>query len=172
MLVSDSYFEKRHYLLKILQTVVAIFSWLCVVAPFIWILLPFISPENARENHILVYKEEMQTLKFLFIFLCIMFVVIEVIFVLLTIWSYYKPQMAAIVAVDALSFFFKNLLQKSVQYDEERLDARRQLLKDEYDKRFGPEEFRREVCYYSVKEEQNLDTDFVRNLYKKGGVKL
>lgn len=26
MLVSDSYFEKRHYLLKILQTVVAIFS--------------------------------------------------------------------------------------------------------------------------------------------------
>lgn len=157
MLVSDSYFEKRHYLLKILQTVVAIFSWLCVVAPFIWILLPFISPENARENHILVYKEEMQTLKFLFIFLCIMFVVIAVIFILLTIWNNYR---------------FKNLLQKSVQYDEECLDARRQLLKDEYDKRFGPEEFRREVCYYSVKEEQNLDTDFVRNLYKKGGVKL
>ena len=99
----------------------------------------------------------MQTLKFLFIFLCIMFVVIAVIFILLTSWNNYR---------------FKNLLQKSVQYDEERLDARRQLLKDEYDKRFGPEEFRREVCYYSVKEEQNLDTDFVRNLYKKGGVKL
>ena len=57
----------------------------------------------------------MQTLKFLFIFLCIMFVVIAVIFILLTIWNNYR---------------FKNLLQKSVQYDEERLDARRQLLKE------------------------------------------
>ena len=70
----------------------------------------------------------MQTLKFLFVFLCIMFVVIAVIFILLTIWNNYR---------------FKNLLQKSVQYDEKRLDARRQLLKDEYDKRFGPEEFRK-----------------------------
>ncbi len=75
----------------------------------------------------------MQTLKFLFIFLCIMFVVIAVIFILLTIWNNYR---------------FKNLLQKSVQYDEERLDARRQLLKDEYDKRFGPEEFQRGLLLF------------------------
>ena len=157
MLVSDSYYEKKHYPLKFIQTVIAILGWLCVAAPFIWVLLPFISPENARENHFQVYKEELQTLKFLFIFLSIMFVVIAVIFILLTIWNNYR---------------FKNLLQKSVQYDEDRLNARRQLLKDEYEVRFGPEEFRKEVCYYSIKEEQNLDTDFVRNLYKKGGVKL
>jgi len=157
MLVSDAYFEKGHYPLKILQTAAAIFGWFCVVAPFIWILLPFISPKTARRDHFLVYKEELQTLKFLIIFLSLVFVAIVIIFVILTLWNNYR---------------FKNLLQKNIQYDEDRLNARRQLLKDEYEVRFGPEEFRKEVCYYSVKEEQNLETDFVRELYKKGGAKL
>lgn len=157
LLVSDAYFEKKHYSLKFFQTIVAILGWICVVVPFLWVFLPFIYPEFARENHFLVYKEEIQTLKFLFFFFCIMFVAIAILYVILTYWNNYR---------------FKHLLQKEVQYNEERLDIRRQLLEDDYEVRFGPEEFRKTVCFYSVKGEQNLDTDFVRELYKKGGVKL
>ncbi|EPH94298.1 hypothetical protein D920_02923 [Enterococcus faecalis 13-SD-W-01] len=157
LLVSDVYFEKKHYLLKIFQTIIAIIGWIFVVVPFIWVLLPFIAPEIARENHFLVYTEELQTLKFLFIFFCIMFVVIAVVYILLTRLNNYR---------------FKNLLQKEVQYNEERLNIRRRLLEEDYEVRFGPEEFRKTVCFYSVKGEQNLDTEFVRDLYKKGGVKL
>ncbi|MDA3974390.1 cell division protein [Enterococcus thailandicus] len=157
LLVSDAYFEKKNYALKFFQTLVAVFGWICVVTPFIWLLLPFISPEKAWKNHLVVYKDELQTLKFLFIFLSIMFVAIAITFITLTIWN---------------NFQFKNLLQKQIQYDEERLAKRRQLLRKEFDSRFGPTEFRKEICSYSVKEEQNLETNFVRDLYKKGGVEL
>ena len=59
-------------------------------------------------------------------------------------------------------------LQKEKQYDDERLNKRRELLNKAYDERFGSEEFRHKVCFYSVKEEQNLETDFVKKLYQEG----
>ncbi|MBO0482945.1 cell division protein [Candidatus Enterococcus courvalinii] len=157
LLVSDAYFEKKNYALKLLQTVVAIIGWICVILPFVWLLLPFIFPEKAWKNHLVVYKDELQTLKFLVVFLSIMFIVIAIFYIGLTLRN---------------NFHFKNFLQKKVQYDEDRLEKRRQLLSKAFNERFGPEEVRKEVCSYSVQEEQNLDTDFVRNLYKKGGVEL
>lgn len=157
MLVTDAYFEKKHYPLKIFQTIVSLVGWLCVIAPFIWLLLPVLSPEKAWKNHLVVYKDELQTLKFLFVFLSVTFVVIAIFYIGLTIRN---------------NFHFKNILQKKVQYDEEQLEKRRQLLNEAFDVRFGPEAVRKEVCSYSVKEEQNLETDFVRNLYKKGNVEL
>lgn len=156
-LIDDAYFKKGHHSLKIFQTIIAILSWLAVLVPFIWIALPFIFPNNTKLKHFLVYKDELQLLKFLEIFLGIAFATILVVYILLTIWNNHR---------------FKTLLQKATQYDEDQLAIRRQLLKEEYDKRFGPEEFRKEVCFYSVKEEQNFDTDFIRNLYEKNGAKL
>lgn len=156
-LVYDSYYQKGNYGNKIWQTVIALLGWAAVLLPFFWIALPFVFPNIAKREHFLVYKEELQTLSFLFIFLAIVFVFLVILYVSLTFWNNHR---------------FKTLLQKNVQYDEERLEKRRKLLNDEYDQRFGPEEFRKEVRFYSVKEEQNLDTDFVRTLYKEGGVKL
>ena len=59
-------------------------------------------------------------------------------------------------------------MQKEKQYDDERLNKRRELLNKAYDERFGSEEFRHKVCFYSGKEEQNLETDFVKKLYQEG----
>lgn len=82
MLVTDAYFEKKHYPLKIFQTIVSLVGWLCVIAPFIWLLLPVLSPEKAWKNHLVVYKDELQTLKFLFVFLSVTFVVIAIFYIM------------------------------------------------------------------------------------------
>lgn len=67
-LVYDPYFEKGHYGSKIFQTLVAILSWFGVLIPFLWILFPFVFPNRAQYNHIVVYLEEKTTLLFLLIF--------------------------------------------------------------------------------------------------------
>ncbi|MFC4772562.1 cell division protein [Enterococcus hermanniensis] len=156
-LVYDSYYQKGHFGTKIFQTIVALLGWAAVFLPFFWLAIPYLFPDMAKREHFIVYKEEIQTFDFLFLFLAIIFLFLVVAYISLTLWNNHR---------------FKTLLQKDIQYDEEQLDVRRALLNDAYDKQFGPEEFRKEVRYYSVKEEQNLDTDFVRNLYKEGGVKL
>lgn len=157
LLVYDTYFEKGHTRSKIIQTTVALLGWIGVFLPFLWLALPLLFPTYAKQHHFLVYKEEVTTLKSLALFLGSAFLLIAMIFIVLTLWNNHQ---------------FKTRLQKETQYDEERLAIRRALLDKAYTQRFGPKEIRREVCYYSVKEEQNLATDFVRNLYKKGGVKL
>lgn len=145
-LVYDPYFEKGHYGSKIFQTLVAILSWFGV-------LIPFVFPNRAQYNHIVVYLEEKTTLLFLLIFLSVSFVFLTILYILLTFWNNYR---------------FKHFLQKEKQYDDERLNKRRELLNKAYDERFGSEEFRHKVCFYSVKEEQNLETDFVKKLYQEG----
>lgn len=152
-LVYDPYFEKGNYGSKIFQTLVAILSWFGVLIPFLWILFPFVFPNRAQYNHIVVYLEEKTTLLFLLIFLSVSFVFLTILYILLTFWNNYR---------------FKHFLQKEKQYDDERLNKRRELLNKAYDERFGSEEFRHKVCFYSVKEEQNLETDFVKKLYQEG----
>lgn len=66
------------------------------------------------------------------------------------------------------NYRFKHFLQKEKQYDAERVDVRRKLINQAYDERFGTKDFRHNVCFYSVKEEQNLETDFGKKLYQKG----
>lgn len=157
LLISDTYFKPGHYLLKIFQTIIAFIGWIAIVLPFIWILLPFIFPTLARKDHFLVYKEEVATFKFLFVLLSILFLSILLMDIALTLWNNYR---------------FKYHLQVRAQYDEKRVHIRRELLKREYDQRFGPDKFRKEVQYYSVKEEQNLENDFIKKLYRKGRVDL
>ena len=145
-LVYDPYFEKGHYGSKIFQTIIALLGWCGVIIPFLWIIFPFVFPNRARFDHIIIYREEKSTLLFLFIFLSILYII-------LTFLNNYR---------------FKHFLQKEKQYDAERVDVRRKLINQAYDERFGTKDFRHNVCFYSVKEEQNLETDFVKKLYQKG----
>ncbi|ARD91166.1 hypothetical protein LLUC109_0855 [Lactococcus cremoris] len=63
-LVYDPYFEKGNYGSKIFQTLVAILSWFGVLIPFLWILFPFVFPNRAQYNHIVVYLEEKNDIAF------------------------------------------------------------------------------------------------------------
>lgn len=155
LLVSDPYYEKGHLGIKIFQTIVAIIGWVLVVLPFIWVLSPIFLGNIAKRFNLFTYVEELQTLKFLLIFLTIAFFSILILFVSLTIWNNYR---------------FGHLLQKKAMYNTERVEKRRQLLDTDFEKRFGPRAEREAVCYYLVKEEQNLDTHYIRELYKKGDV--
>lgn len=152
-LVYDPYFEKCHYGSKIFQTIIALLGWCGVIIPFLWIIFPFVFPNRARFDHIIIYREEKSTLLFLFIFLSISFIFLSILYIILTFWNNYR---------------FKHFLQKERQYDAERVDVRRKLINQAYDERFGTKDFRHNVCFYSVKEEQNLETDFVKKLYQKG----
>lgn len=152
-LVYDSYFEKGHYGSKIFQTIIAFLGWCGVISPFLWIIFPFVFPNRANHNHIVVYLEEKTTLHFLFIFLSLSFVFLVILYTILTLWNNYR---------------FKHFLQKEKQYDAERVKVRRKLINQAYNERFGSKDFRHNVCFYSVKEEQNLETDFVKKLYQKG----
>lgn len=82
-LVYDPYFEKGNYGSKIFQTLVAILSWFGVLIPFLWILFPFVFPNRAQYNHIVVYLEEKTTLLFLLIFLSVSFVFLTILYILL-----------------------------------------------------------------------------------------
>lgn len=157
LLIYDSYFKKENYCLIIWQTIVAVLGWFGVLLPFVWVFLPFIFPHLAKENHFSVYKEEIVTFNFLLVLLSIIFLVILISYIGLTFWNNQR---------------FKKHLQRRKQYNEEQLDMRRELLNDEYERRFGTEYFRKNIRFYSVKEKQNFDTNEIRKLYKEGGVKL
>lgn len=157
MLVQDEYFEDKHVFLKTKQTIMAIIGWLGVVLPFIWVLTPLFFPQLTISHYFMTYLEEMMTLNFLVIFLLGAFIFIAVLYVALTFWNNHR---------------FKTSLRKGKTYDEARLEKRKAVLETAYEKRFGEKNFRTEVKYYEVKEEQNLETGFVSQLYRENGVKL
>lgn len=157
ILVKDKYYEKGHWGTKIIQTIVAIIGWVGVILPFIWVFSPIVFPNLSISRYFHNYSEEMWALWFLIIFLAIAFVVILISYISLTVWNNRR---------------FGGLLRKETTFDEERLAKRRQILSDSYAERFGDEEFRHSVKYYAVKEEQNFDTHFVEDIYKKNEVQL
>ncbi|MGM0215748.1 cell division protein [Enterococcus sp. AZ109] len=157
ILVSDRYYEKGNLLLKLVQTVVGIIGWLLVILPFVWVLAPFDFKEIAFKHHLFPYAEEVQTLIFLVIFLAISFVAILILYILLTMRNNYR---------------FGDLLQNQEMHNVERLEKRKKLLETDFAQRFGKQEERELICYYVVKEEQNLATHYARDLYKEGGVDL
>ncbi|WP_265458149.1 cell division protein [Enterococcus sp. HY326] len=157
ILVKDKYYEKGHLGTKIFQSVVALVGWFGVILPFIWIFVPILFPDLEISRYFHSYSEEIRALMFLVIFLAISFVIILITYVSLTLWNNHR---------------FGGQLRKETTYDDQRLATRRQVLNDSYNERFGSQEYRHTVKYYAVKEEQNLDTHFVADLYKENGVKL
>lgn len=154
LLITDDFFESKNLKLKIWQSFVGIAAWLGVFAPFIWLF--FAHKENLLNgtltNHFFKY-EVMRYENKLFFYLLSIFVSLTIFFIILTFWNNRQ---------------FKYKFKKEKMYDEARLNKRRELLEDAYDERFGEKGFREVVRYYSVKEEQNLSTDFVQEIYRKG----
>ncbi|WP_282671941.1 hypothetical protein [Lactococcus lactis] len=73
-LVYDPYFEKGHYGSKIFQTIIALLGWCGVIIPFLWIIFPFVFPNRARFDHIIIYREKnLHFYFFSFFFLYLLF---------------------------------------------------------------------------------------------------
>lgn len=151
IIISDPFFEKGNIKLKVYQSVIAITGWITFFIPFIWLALPFIFPSEMGKFKIYKYFEEIDTFWFLTQFLTIIFVLLSITYVLLTLLNNYK---------------FKNILEKRNQYNENRVLEREIKLNRAYTKRFGDENMRHNIRYYSVPEEKNLSTDFVKDIYE------
>lgn len=157
ILISDKFFDGKHPLLTLRQSILALLGWCGVILPFIWILFPFIFPKAAQKYHFHTYAEGFATFDLLVLFLGIAFVLILIVFVVLTLKN---------------NRHFKSTLRDKVMYDEEKLAVRKTVLEDFYVERFGTKEFRESVQFYSVTEEQNIGTDDIKDLYKEKGVEL
>ncbi|GCF95157.1 hypothetical protein NRIC_30480 [Enterococcus florum] len=157
LLITDKFFSKGRTGLKIWQTFIALLGWAGVLLPFAWLLFPIFLPEFAEGRRLVDYASVDSYFLFILFFLAIVFILRVVSYLYLTLMNNRQ---------------FKHSLQKETLHDEVKLDKRKQLLEQEYTDRFGDKAFRESVRYYSVKPEQNLDKDFVRDLYKDGGVEL
>lgn len=73
-LYTDLYFEKGHWWLKIWQTLVAIFGWMCVFVPIIITATSFWAIYNPKIPHIWSYSEGIFEIKFIGILLAFAFV--------------------------------------------------------------------------------------------------
>lgn len=156
-LIKDKYFESGNIGLKFFQTTIGIIGWIGVIFPFVWVFSPLVFPKSNISYYFHSYSEEIRSLWFLVIFLASAFVIILITYTTLTFWNNYR---------------FKNLLRKKKTFNEGRLDKRKVLLNNTYTERFGDEDFRYSIKYYAVNEDQNMDTHFISDLYKKNGVEL
>lgn len=154
MFVSDNFFSRGYFILKLRQSILTLLGWGGVILPFIWLLFPFIYPEKAEQLNFIVYLEEVLTVKFFLLFFSIAFLFLTVSFTLLTIWNNHR---------------YKNVLQKRKVIDEDTIQKNKKALELFYDRRFGKKDFRENVRYYSVPSAKNIETNEINDLYIKGG---
>lgn len=156
-LVSDLFFEKGHLKLTLWQSFLTLLAWIAVIVPFVWVAFPVFFPQTAAQIRFRTYVEEATIFRLLALFLGISFVLLVILFVLLTVRN---------------NRSFRHTLRKEVLHDERKLEQRKEVLEEFFDDRFGPEEMRHSVCYYEVKPEQNLTETEIVKLYKDKGVSL
>lgn len=160
---SDEYFESGHIGLKIWQTIIAIFGWICVVIPVGITILSFIhAVSHGKYGYaIWTYSEGIQWIEFLGIILGFS---------------------AAFVAVYVITMtVIQNLRREGTTelwptFDTREDLKRRQWLESFIEERFGSVEERHKVRYYEVQPEQNIGTheinDYIESYQElKGSVK-
>ncbi|MBA1392468.1 cell division protein [Lactobacillus sp. XV13L] len=151
-LVRDSYFGSGHWGLKSGQTAVAIVGWLGVLFPFFWVLLPVWWPQAGRKLKIVHYQDEIHLLQFLALFFLGYFIFILLFYCGVTLWNNCR---------------FKTTLDKYAVPDQEKLHKREEVIEQAWEKRFGSAPKRHQARFYSVRPDQNLDTHFTYDLFKK-----
>ncbi|MFV0559220.1 MAG: hypothetical protein ACK5NA_00685 [Enterococcus sp.] len=151
LLVKDEFYEKNMWL-KIRQSVIACIAWGGVILPFAWLF--FVRKEKLVEGNYpnILFSKEVNYFNHITFYLVLFFLILLLFFIALTFWNNRQ---------------FKKKFQKRSTYDTKRVAERKALLEKAYVERFGSKEERMNVRYYSVKEEQNLATHFVQELYQK-----
>ncbi|WP_099974369.1 DUF4064 domain-containing protein [Lactobacillus terrae] len=150
--INDKYFEKGNFWLKFRQTVIVILGWMCFIIPIYWTISATLFFNKKTLRTIWNYQEGRDLFYGFGRFFIIAFVVIALITIIFTIQN---------------NYYTKHHTKKETKYDQERLLTRRNAMKDFYTEEFGQPEVRRSIKYYSVKPEQNLDSDTIREIYKE-----
>lgn len=153
-LMTDSFFDKKHFGLFLRQSIITTLSWIGVVTPFVWLAIPFLFPNFARKVHFRIYLEGLFTFDFLGIFLIVSFLIIVMLYAALTVVNNRR---------------FKKSLKMEILHNTEEVRTRKALIEEFYTERFGPKNYRESVRYYSVMEQQNLDTGTIQKLFKEQG---
>jgi hypothetical protein len=153
-MADDDYFTSKNWRLKIRQTAIAIIGWLGVFLPFICIYITLKSPKIAKLIHIKYYADIVAPIEFLIKFFAVIFVLIAIIYLFLTFYN---------------NHYFISVLTKKRVINQERRDHHKKLIEDGWTQKFGDSNKRRQQDFYSVKPEQDLETDFSQQLFKKRG---
>lgn len=151
-LYTDDYFEKGHWGLKIWQTVVGFFGWVCVAVPITLTVLSFWASYDPRVIHLWSYNEGIFEIKFIGILLLFAFVTVSLFAVGMTIIQNRKRD---------------RVVEQWPTFNPIDQRKREDTLGDFMTQRFGDQEFRENVRDYQVKPEQNLDTDQIHQLYQQ-----
>lgn len=149
---ADDYFEKGHWGLKIRQTLIGLFGWVCVLVPIIITVLSFWASYNPKIIHLWSYNEGIFEIKFIGILLLFAFVLVSLFAVGMTIIQNRKRD---------------RVVEQWPTFNPINQQKREDQLGKFMDERFGDREFRENVRHYQVKPEQNLDTDQIHQLYEQ-----
>lgn len=150
--VSDHFFEKGHWWNKFYIVLLTIISWVAVFIPIYWTISSTLLKNDSKFYH--VWNDRTGEAIYYhtgFLFLVALAVITVGVF-LLTLHNNYR---------------IKHHEKVEKLYDDEGLKVRKAVLNDFYTDRFGSEESRHEMRYYSVPEEKNLTDDTIRELYKE-----
>ena len=145
-LYTDMYFDEGHWWLKIWQTFIAILGWLCVFVPIIITVTSFWADYNPKIPHLWSYSEGIFEVKF---------------------------AMSSLFAVSMTIIQNRRrdrLAEQWPTYNPINQRRRETELEKFMDERFGDKEFRENTRYYEVKPEQNLDTDQIKEIYRKSNL--
>ncbi|MGX7030622.1 hypothetical protein [Vagococcus zengguangii] len=152
--VTDRFFGKKHYKLKIYQSLLSLSMWFLVVAPVVITLNSIYFKVKPLTFIQWKYREGFKMYHTVVDFLLVALVVFLVVGLLLTLRN---------------NYMIKNYYKKQVTYDEKRVAGKAALLEEVYTERFGSVQERQAVKYYSISEEKNFDASFVSDLYQDGG---
>ncbi|MFD1471207.1 hypothetical protein [Companilactobacillus mishanensis] len=151
--VNDPFFEKGHFWLKFRQIILTIISWIFVVVPVYWTLSATVFVNKNFMRTVWSYAEGRDIFYSYGHFFIIAFIVLAIVTILFTLHN---------------NHYTKQHVKKITNYDEKRLMARRNAIKDFYTEEFGEVNNRRNnVRYYSVSPQQNLDVDTIDKIYKQ-----
>jgi hypothetical protein len=154
-LYTDMYFDEGHWWLKIWQTFIAILGWLCVFVPIIITVTSFWAVYNPKIPHLWSYSEGIFEVKFIGVLLIFAFAMSSLFAVSMTIIQNRRRD---------------RLAEQWPTYNPINQRRRETELEKFMDERFGDKEFRENTRYYEVKPEQNLDTDQIKEIYRKSNL--
>ncbi|MGN1272726.1 MAG: ABC transporter permease [Lactobacillus sp.] len=148
---TDKYFEKGHIWLKIWQTFLMILGWIAFFSPCVITTMTYIAhlTHGRYGYYFWHYSEGFEEINFLLVILCFAVAMIAVFCIAI---GYVQRKRA------------DGLITKWPTYDIAQDKIKRQRIEDFITERFGPEEMRHEVRFYSVKPEQNLDKDVFKDV--------
>ncbi|MGM9892027.1 ABC transporter permease [Limosilactobacillus sp.] len=147
----DQYFEHGHWSLKIRQTLVMLLSWLVLFTPIIITTATYLAyRSHGRYGHYFWhYAEGFQELNFLAIFLTFALGMIAVFCLTM---GYIQAQRA------------HGLVNKWPLFDINRNHRERAAAEEFMEQRFGKRQQREQAKHFTVKPEQNLSKDQLREV--------